>query len=84
MVLFEGDQIREGGPNPLADIFRGRRTKSAEEQIRGGPNPLVHRRFQMRGATMRDFRELCLFGEWLITSNPIIIIQGKFVRYVWE
>ena len=48
MVLFEAGQIREGGPNPLADLARPdqirggpnpRRTKSAEDQIRGGPNP---------------------------------------------
>ena len=61
MVLFEGDQIREGGPNPLADMFRSR-TKSASgfgpagpnplgdlalpDQIRGGPNLLVHRSFE--------------------------------------
>ena len=63
MVLFEGDQIREGGPNPLADMVRGW-TKSASgfgpagpnpladlarpDQICGGPNPLVHRQSYQR------------------------------------
>ena len=38
MVLFEGDQIREGGLNPLAYMVRGR-TKSASGFGPAGPNP---------------------------------------------
>ena len=38
MVLFKGDQIREGRPNPLADMVRGR-AKSASGFGPAGPNP---------------------------------------------
>ena len=38
MVLFEGEQIREGGPNPLAGMVRGR-VKSASGFGPAGPNP---------------------------------------------
>ena len=48
MVLFEGDQICEGGLNLLADMVRPGPNPLADlarpDQIRGGPNPLVHRR----------------------------------------
>ena len=40
MVLLEGDQIREGGPNPLADMVWGR-TKSASGFGPAGPDPLA-------------------------------------------
>ena len=36
------DSVPHAGPNPLADLVRGD-TKSAGDQIHGGPNPQGHR-----------------------------------------
>ena len=71
MVLFEGDQIREGGPNPqriwsmagptpLADLAR-------PDQIRGGPNPLVHRQWLRASNIFRHISNSTC--EWRCSSS---------------